>query len=242
MAVGHLKAVQDRASWSVLIVCTGNICRSPVAERLAVAGLTRLMARVGLREPLARAAAVSSAGVQARVGEPMHPLASAVLDEHGVDDAGFRARQLTTAMAERADLVLCATRQHRADVVTLAPRAVRRSFTLREFARLADWALADGRLASLEPEVGIQPEHLRVAGMALTDAAAAARGMTRPSAPEHDDIADPLGGNLEAFRDCADIIDAAVRSVETVLTSLLLPHPAAVHRGPEKINNHCSKD
>lgn len=208
----------------MLMVCTGNICRSPLAERLAADRLAHLLPRAGIagtRSPLESVVTIRSAGVRACAGEPMHPHASTVLDERGVEYHGFRARQLTAAMVQEADLVLCATRRHRAEAVTLVPRAVRRSFTLREFARLTDSAWAECRPLSPCPAGEDQRGRLRAAGMALWEIGKAARGIAPPIAPENDDITDPLGGQLDAFRSCAEVIDAALEPVERALTVLL---------------------
>src|SRR5512144_374699 len=114
----------------VLFVCTGNICRSPFGERLLRA---RLAERLG---PDAALVEVGSAGVQGLVGEPMDPLAAAVLLSHGGDPTGFAGRRLDAGLVRGADLVLAANRKHRASIVRLDPTAVRKTFTIRELARL----------------------------------------------------------------------------------------------------------
>jgi len=60
-----------------------------------------------------------------------------LLESRAVPSSGFSARQVTVEMLQAADLILTMTRVHRGEVVELAPRIVRRSFTLKEFARLA---------------------------------------------------------------------------------------------------------
>ena len=111
----------------VVFVCTGNICRSPTAERLAVAQAERL----GIADFTA-----SSAGTHAAIGHSVHPDAAAVLTELGGDPAGFAARQLTPRIATDADLILTMTRAHRDAVLEIAPSKLRRTFTLSEASRL----------------------------------------------------------------------------------------------------------
>ncbi|WND59664.1 low molecular weight phosphatase family protein [Mycolicibacterium vanbaalenii] len=111
-----------------MFVCTGNICRSPMAERLTVLAASRLQLP-GLL--------VSSAGTRAVVGRPMHPEAAFFIDSVGADSKRFVARQLTPRIAESADLILTMTREHRDDVLSRSPRLLRKTFTLAEASRLA---------------------------------------------------------------------------------------------------------
>src|SRR5579885_3058612 len=117
--------------FTVLFVCTGNICRSPTAERLL---RHRLRERFGPSMPFA----VTSAGTGALVGEAIYPDAATLLTAAGVDVAGFAARSLARPMAESANLVLAMTREHRAAVARVAPRVLPKLFTLREFARVLE--------------------------------------------------------------------------------------------------------
>lgn len=119
----------DRADladpFRVLFVCVGNVCRSPLGERLAAALLPSSFE-------------VSSAGVGALAGQGMDPDAAAQLTRLGGSPAGFVARQLTPAMVREADLVLTATTAIRSRVLEEAPTALRRTFTFRELAALLD--------------------------------------------------------------------------------------------------------
>jgi protein-tyrosine phosphatase len=112
----------------VLFVCIGNVCRSPVGERLLAARLP------------ADRFAVSSAGVGAMVGYAMSKYAAAELEGYGGSAKGFAARQLTPQMIDEADLVLTATRDLRSQVLAENPAALRRTFTILEFAALLDMA------------------------------------------------------------------------------------------------------
>lgn len=136
----------------VLFVCTGNICRSPTAERLA----TLYSARLRISNFTA-----SSAGDRAVIAHPIHQEAALVLQTLGGDASNFVARQLTSKIASEANLVLTMTRAHRDSVLHLAPRLLRRTFTLIEAARLASEfnARTVGDLAELRP---LLPTHQRL--------------------------------------------------------------------------------
>src|SRR5688572_9374082 len=102
--------------FSVLLVCTGNICRSALGERLGRAYLDELLGEN------AAAIRVSSAGMQAVVGSAMHPDSALVLSGLGAEAGDFVARQWAERMAAEADLTLTMTRSHRRDVLHGAPR------------------------------------------------------------------------------------------------------------------------
>lgn len=180
--------------FTVLTVCTGNICRSPAVERLLAAALGP---DSGVR--------VESAGVAAVVGAPVAPLMAARLDAAGVAPEGFSARQVTEQMVRDADLVLPLTRRHRSALVGLSPAAVRRTFTLRELARLA--SAVDPR--ALPP--GSAAERLA----ALVPLAAAQRGAHRVR-PEDDDVVDPWGHDARTYARSYDQLAPAVRTIAAV--------------------------
>jgi protein-tyrosine phosphatase len=193
--------VSDPA-YRILIVCTGNICRSPFAERLFTSRL---------REVLGPDAAshfeVSSAGTWGLVGEPMQPEAARALVARGGDPAGFVSRELTVDLVTEADLVLGATREHRAAAVTLDPRASSRTLTLRELARLLG-PVGRAAITANEPAERMAQ---------LLTAAIANRGLVPPADPREDDIADPYGQSTSAYERAAEEIDAALRPVIDLL-------------------------
>jgi protein-tyrosine phosphatase len=177
--------------FSILAVCTGNVCRSPAVERL-------------LRNKLGPTVKVSSAGTHALVGHPISEPMTALLRESGLEHQPFEARRLSEQMLKQADLVLTLTRAQRGLVVESCPAAVRRTFTLREFARLLSW---------VDPSAlptGSPADRLRVA----IPLAAAQRGRERIS-PDEDDVVDPFRLSeevyAESFRQIATAVTAIVR-------------------------------
>lgn len=168
----------------ILTVCTGNICRSPVAERLLAAGLG---ARV----------AVGSAGTRAVVGAPIDPGMATQLDAAGVASDRFAARQLTAAQVRDADLVLALTRAHRARILDEVPAALRRTFTLLEFARIV-----------------ASPDLPRTAGGSLGSLVeTAARHRHLGDVTHGDDVPDPYGRGAVAFAESYALIDATVAAI-----------------------------
>ena len=92
----------------VLVICTGNICRSPMAEGFLRSALER---RFGLDAPT-----VDSAGTQGWEGSPAQPESIVAAREREVDIAGHVARRVTRALVEGADLVLTMAGEHRDEV------------------------------------------------------------------------------------------------------------------------------
>ena len=111
--------------------------------------------------------------------------------------------------------MLAATREHRAAAVTQMPAAARKTFTLREFARLV--AAVDP--ASLDGE---SDEDVVTRLRDLVDAAAAHRGQVRPASPADDDVADPYRRPIEAFRAAAQQLDEAVRVIAAQVAAVLV--------------------
>lgn len=112
----------------LLVVCLGNICRSPMAEGV-------LRARIEA-SPLAGRVILDSAGTGAwHVGQPPDPRAIATAARHGVDISGLRARQLAHEDFRQYDWLLCADRSNLQNVRDRAPRD-----THSRCALLLEWA------------------------------------------------------------------------------------------------------
>jgi protein-tyrosine phosphatase len=186
----------------LLFVCHANLCRSPMAEFIA---RDMLAERLGAAQ---RSISVSSAGTHALPGRRMHPYAAELAAERGTDPDAFRSRPLTADDIASAGLILTATRRQRSACVALAPAAIRRTFTLRQFARLAAAAAIHGWPA---PHADRQPAGRLDAALR---AAALARGRLQPAGPDADDLPDPIGSPIAEFRACA-------REVESALTPMV---------------------
>jgi protein-tyrosine phosphatase len=198
-------------TFRILHVSTGNVCRSPITERL-----TRhaLVDRLG--DPLSGGLIVESAGTWGHEGAPMEANAEVVLADFGADATGFVGRELLDEHVIRADLVLTATRDHRAQVISMGHAAGLRTFTLKEFTRLVR-AIDTATL----PE-GSVTERAR----ALVRAAAALRGWLLAPSPEADEVHDPYGAPYGYFRSIGEEIHTALDPVVTALTGV----PAAAAR------------
>jgi protein-tyrosine phosphatase len=190
-------------AYEVLFVCTGNVCRSPAAERLVRRGID---VAVGGFAGLS-GVTVSSAGTSALVGEPISPPMAALIASDGADAKGFAARQLTADIVMAADLVITMTNAHRSETVAMLPVAVQRTFVLGELAHMlhgvdqADVTHVTGPAASTA-------ERLR----ALVTIAKRNR---TPGVDPDEDIVDPYGRSksiyAESFQQVRDALEPIVR-------------------------------
>jgi protein-tyrosine-phosphatase len=181
--------------FTVLLVCTGNICRSALAERLGRAFLDEVMG------PGADAVRLVSAGARAVVDSAMHPHSALVLRGYGVEAGDFRARQLVESIAADADLTLTMTRDHRREVLRYAPRALGRTFTLREAADLVRL------LGDIRPGGNEFGERARE----LVKELAARRPLRHSDAD--DDVRDPIGHPVDVHEAVAEGIAEALLPV-----------------------------
>lgn len=178
------------ARWTILTVCTANICRSPMMELL-------------LRDRLdPERFEVASAGVKGWPDAPVDSMVRLELVRLGLDATSFRSRALRAEHVDLADVIVTATREHRAAVLELNPAALRKTFTLLELS-----ALARDHEATELPQL-------------VSDAA-----RRRSTAPSQVDVPDPYRRPPEVHRKVADVIDAATRDLAAALAALE-PRPA----------------
>lgn len=186
---------------NLLFICTGNTCRSSMAE-----GLAREILRSWGREDVA----VSSAGTAAVSSAPATPLAVAAAARFGADIRSHRARFLTPELAREADLILTMTRSHKKEVERLVPEARGRVFTLKEYAGRQELADLEAKLldlaaavARLEREAGgkNQDNPRRDREELVRSLTGELRRLEAELAAM--DVLDPIGGDQETYHQCA---------------------------------------
>lgn len=167
----------------LLFVCTGNVCRSPMAEALA----RRLLAGREIR--------VRSAGILGP-GRTATPETVEALARRGLDASSHRSRLLGDALEPLPDLMVGMAREHVRDVADLRPDLLPRTFTLKELVRRADAA------GPRRPGEDL--------GAYLGRIAAGRRPSQLVGASLADDIPDPIGMPPQVYERCADEIAALV--------------------------------
>lgn len=174
----------------IVVLCTANRCRSPMAEAL----LARRLAEAGVK------AEVTSAG-QLEGGIAASGGSVRAMAARGISLVEHRSRTVTPEMLHEADLVLCMARSHLREAAVAAPHAFGRTFTLRELVRRGE-ALGRRRPDQSVGEWLDQVNAGRRVGDLLGD-------------DPNDDIADPIGGPDRAYERTAaqleDLVDRLVR-------------------------------
>ncbi|HEX4903563.1 MAG TPA: hypothetical protein VFV42_12175 [Acidimicrobiales bacterium] len=179
---------------SILVVCTGNICRSPLAAALLASRADAAGAEVD----------ITSAGF-VTADRPSPPEIVELMAARGLDGSAHRSRRIDAGELRTHDLILCMERAHVREVAVLDREAFERTFTLPELARRAQ---AHGPRRDLE-DVRL---YLRRIG-------ADRRPVDVLGADEGDEVADPYGRSAAAYRRAADEIDRLL----DVVVPLLFP-------------------
>lgn len=181
--------------FTVLTVCTGNIHRSALADELLAT-----WANWYLPSELRESVVIGSAGSGAPIGQRMGGSTRRIAASLGAVDRGHRSRALSDDLIDDADLILVASRAHRDEVLSRVPRAMRRTFTIREAGRIARLLPAGhpGSLADLSSVVTTMADR---------------RAEAVPMSPSDDDVVDPHRQGPEA-------VDAMAREEVPALAEL----------------------
>jgi len=142
---------------NILFVCSGNTCRSPLAEGIA---------KKVFPAKLTVETRISSAGTSAVEGLPPSSLAVEVARKSGIDISRHRTRLLTAGLVKEADLIVVMASKHKQTVSALDPEALAYTYLLTDFC----------------PEAG-------------------------------DDVPDPIGGGVEAYRETFRVIEKCVQAM-----------------------------
>lgn len=204
---GNGDEVSVAAKPTLLIVCTGNECRSPAAEFLLVQALGSAAGRFR----------ILSAGTSAAVGVPVDPVIGDLLRDRGIDASAFRSRRLERRMLESAHLILTATSDHAAAAGRILPTIVRRTVTLKRLARFAPFIL----------EAGPPPERAADRVPWIRAAIPLARARAAETRTGTDDLADPKGGSRRAYGAAFADVERACAAIAPLFGSGLADHPGS---------------
>lgn len=177
-------ALQSRLI-EILFVCTGNVCRSPMAEHL----LRRALRERGVDD------GVSSAGLLPD-GMPAAPEVIEILQGRGLDASSHRSRTVTPEILDASDLVVGMAREHVRELALMAPAVLPRSFTLKELVRRGDevgprrGGESLGAWVERAQDGRFHTAHLGASGL--------------------DDIEDPIGRRFAVFKKTAAEIDGLI--------------------------------
>ncbi|MEH3088922.1 MAG: low molecular weight phosphatase family protein [Microbacterium arborescens] len=197
--------------FEIMTVCTGNVCRSPLAEQLL---RTRLADLPGT---------VTSGGTYDMGGAPMPDDAQRLAVENGVSAemaSAHRSQTISPARLASPDLILAMAREHRRGIVELAPSRLRAAFTVREFARLAADASDDEIRAAADAAGDDASARLRAAVAAV----ASHRGMALPpESPDDDDVIDPYRRSWNTYQLSGSQLVPAIDEVVRVVRLAVAP-------------------
>ena len=184
----------------IVVLCTANVCRSPMAAAL----LTRRLAALGVTVP------VRSAGMTGS-GDPPLPEVISVMASYGIQISSHRSRVVCAGDLASAALVLAMSRDHLRYAAATEPGVWPRAFTLKELVRRGE-------------QIGPRPPSEPLSRWLSRVHAGRERTSLLGDSPD-DDVADPAGGPLRAYADIAGLLDRLVKSLAGLGWAHAGPHP-----------------
>lgn len=172
---------------NILFVCTGNICRSPMALGIArsIASERHLSISFGSAGLLPGGNPATEEGVRA-------------MAEQGIDISSHISTTLDDALSRGPDLVIAMANKHLREAVSRDPSLWPRTFTLKEFVR---------RAKAMGPREGSVEDYVSAMGRGRSPSEMAS------VLPSDDDIEDPIGGPISEYRRCANKIRSLVEEM-----------------------------
>jgi protein-tyrosine phosphatase len=206
-SIRHIPATQaqpdeleDPGEAGIVVLCTANVCRSPMAAAL----LARRLAALGVTVPVRSAGMIGG-------GDPPHPEVVSVMTSYGIEIASHRSRMICEADLAPASLVLAMARDHLRHAAIMEPGAWPRAFTLKELIRRGE-------------RIGPRPPGEPFSRWLSRAHAGRERISLLGDSPD-DDVVDPAGGPMEAYADTADLLDRLVTRLAELGWAHAGPHP-----------------
>ncbi len=197
----------------ILVICTANVCRSPLAAHVLRSGLSPSQASnstTGISGLV-----VDSAGIDVDPGDPMCPQSAA---RAGLDSPAHASASMTANALRLADLVLALDRTHRAAAARLAPDSRHKLFTLRQAAEIARLIANDSSRSRFPPGAPPLPAHPRERLRWLVAELDAGRGALAGLPEGSEDIPDNHGA--KDHRATLDDVVAAASALGMALAEL----------------------
>ena len=193
-------AMTDPGGAGIIMLCTANVCRSPMAAAL----LVRRLAAFSVTVPVRSAGMISS-------GDPPHPEVISVMASYGIEITSHRSRIICAADLASASLVLAMARDNLRHAVITEPGAWPRAFTLKELVRRGE-------------QIGPRPPGEPLSGWLSRVHTGRDRTSLLGDSLD-DDVADPAGGPFRAYADTAALLDHLVTRLTGLGWAHAEPHP-----------------